>query len=68
MTECSRRTCAKPAEPGRRGMCESDYRRTIRMGIHGFLPADTVRPHLSALRDLGWTWEQIAAFDSRGVA
>lgn len=60
MTECARSSCHVEAKPGCRGMCESDYRRTIRMGINGYVPAGPVRAHLSKLREHGWTWEQIA--------
>jgi len=41
-------------------MCESDYRRTLRMGINGYRDATKARQHVAALRDLGWAWEQIA--------
>lgn len=56
---CQRRGCTAPAAT--RGHCEPHYRRLIRMGRHGWRPATTVRPHVDALRALGWTWEQIAA-------
>lgn len=42
-------------------MCESDYRRSLRMGINGYVSTEPVRQHLAELRELGWTWEQIAA-------
>lgn len=54
---CSRRNCPKTAHT--RGLCESDYRRTLRMGINGYRDATTARQHVAALRDLGWAWEQI---------
>lgn len=41
-------------------MCESDYRRTVRMGINRYVPAEPVRQHVEQLRALGWTYEQIA--------
>lgn len=66
MTTCKRPTCNRPSEPGRRGYCESDYRRTIRMGIHGWRNPDRVRAHVLRLRDLGWTWEQIG--EAAGVS
>lgn len=66
MTTCKRPTCGRPAEPGRRGYCESDYRRTIRMGIHGWRDPARARAHVLRLRGLGWTWEQIG--DAAGVS
>ncbi|WP_162830358.1 hypothetical protein [Amycolatopsis palatopharyngis] len=56
-------TCSKPGcvRPGvRRRMCESHYRRTLRMGLCGLVDAAPVRRHVTALRELGWTWRQIA--------
>lgn len=47
-------------------MCESDYRRTVRMGINRYVPAEPVREHVLKLRALGWTYEQIA--DAAGVS
>lgn len=66
MTTCKRPTCTLPPEAGTRGYCESDYRRTIRMGIHGWRNADHAREHVLALRNLGWTWEQIG--EAAGVS
>lgn len=56
---CQRPGCTNPPDQRTRGYCESDYRRTIRMGIHGWRDADQAREHVLALRELGWTWEQI---------
>jgi hypothetical protein len=47
-------------------MCESDYRRTIRMGINGYRNATKARQHVAALRELGWAYEQIA--DEAGLS
>jgi hypothetical protein len=58
VTSCRHQRCTAPATT--RGHCESHYRRLIRMGRHGWRPASLVRPHLDALRGLGWTWDQIA--------
>lgn len=62
MTEIS--SCKAPgctAAAHTRGFCESDYRRKIRMGIYGWVDPAEARAHVAKLRDLGWTWEQIAA-------
>lgn len=58
---CQRPGCTEPADTYTRGYCESDYRRRIRMGLHGLVDPGPVLEHLAALRSLGWTWEQIAA-------
>lgn len=47
-------------------MCEPDYRRTIRMGLNGYVPVGPVREHVARLRELGWTYEQIA--EAAGVS
>lgn len=59
MTICARPGCSTPADTHTRGYCESDYRRRIRMGFHGLVDPEPVLDRLTALRDLGWTWEQI---------
>jgi len=64
--KCSRPVCTAPAAPGCRGMCESDYRRRIRMGVFGYRDAEPARAHVEALRGLGWTYEQIA--EAAGVS
>lgn len=56
---CSRPSCSTLATA--RGMCESHYRRHIRMGFFGLVDATPVRAHLVVLRGLGWTWEQIGS-------
>jgi plasmid maintenance system antidote protein VapI len=58
MTSCARPGCAESAKT--RGLCESHYRKLLRMGRAGYVPAAPVRAHLESLRTLGWTWEQIA--------
>jgi hypothetical protein len=65
-TKCSRHVCDKPAKYGCRGMCESDYRRTVRKGINGYVPTESVREHIAKLRALGWTWVQIS--EAAGVS
>lgn len=69
MTTCSRPGCSAPADTHTRGYCEPDYRRRIRMGLHGFVNAQPTLDHTRALRSLGWTWAQIgdAANISSGV-
>lgn len=57
-TTCARRGCVR--EAGTRGYCESDYRRRVRMGIYKYRDATPAREHVVKLRDLGWTYEQIA--------
>ena len=67
MTEI--RSCEAPgctAAAQRRGFCESDYRRKIRMGIYGWVDPAEARAHVAKLRDLGWTWEQIG--DAAGLS
>lgn len=64
MSICSRRDCARPAKW--RGLCESDYRRQIRKGLFGLVDPAPVLAHLDRLRELGWTWEQIA--DAAGTS
>jgi hypothetical protein len=61
---CLQGGCTKPEQT--RGYCESDYRKRLRMGLFGWRDATPVRAHLAALRDLGWTWEQIA--ETAGVS
>ncbi|MEV6035981.1 hypothetical protein AB0L65_32830 [Nonomuraea sp. NPDC052116] len=56
---CAARGCTDEAKT--RGLCESDYRKKIRMGIYGWVDPSEARAHVAVLRDLGWTWEQIAA-------
>lgn len=58
MADCSRSDCHEPVK--QRGLCESHYRKTIRMGIHGWRDATPAREHVTRLRNLGWTYEQIA--------
>jgi hypothetical protein len=55
---CKQGDCTRP--PQTRGYCESHYRKRLRMGLFGWRDVTQVRAHLTALRDLGWTWEQIA--------
>ncbi len=56
---CARPGCDQQADTHTRGYCESDYRRRIRMGMHGLVDPAPVLAHLAGLRELGWTWEQI---------
>lgn len=56
---CQRPGCNTPAATYTRGYCEPDYRRRIRMGLHGLVDPTPVLEHLEALRSLGWTWEQV---------
>lgn len=65
MTTCTK---ASPCTTGvrTRGMCDHQYRRTIRMGINGYRNATTARNHVNALRNLGWTYEQIG--EAAGVS
>lgn len=58
-TTCARPGCTAPADTYTRGYCEADYRRRIRMGLHGLVDPAPVLEHLADLRSLGWTWEQI---------
>jgi hypothetical protein len=60
VTACLRNGCDREAGPHSRGYCESDYRRRVRMGIFGYRDARPAREHVANLRDLGWTYEQIA--------
>lgn len=57
-TTCARTACDRAAHT--RGYCESDYRRRVRMGIFGYRDAAKAREHVARLRELGWTYEQIA--------
>lgn len=59
MTPCSIFGCPAPAKT--REMCESHYRKRVRMGIYGYRDATRVLAHITRLRDLGWTWERIGA-------
>lgn len=59
MSTCAERNCT--AEAQTRGRCDSHYRKRIRMGLHGWRDVGPAREHVAALRNLGWTWEQIAA-------
>lgn len=56
--ECVEPGCRAAASTRRR--CDSCYRRYIRMGRYGYVDATEARAHVLHLRDLGWTWEQIA--------
>lgn len=55
---CSRSGCDELMR--QRGLCESHYRKRVRMGIYGWRDATQAREHVAALRRLGWTYEQIA--------
>jgi len=55
---CTRADCANPKQT--RGLCERHYRQLIRMGRVGYVPAEPAAAHVRALRELGWTYEQIA--------
>ncbi|HEY9370967.1 hypothetical protein [Streptomyces sp.] len=59
--KCRRPGCTSLAHAHTRGYCESDYRRKIRMGIYGWVDPSDAKAHVAKLRDLGWTWGQIAA-------
>lgn len=61
---CSRRGCDRGAQT--RGYCESDYRRQVRKGIYKYRDAGPARAHVLRLRNLGWTYEQIA--EAAGVS
>lgn len=57
---CARPTCHRPAGKHTRRHCEADYRRLLRMGLAGWRDAAPARRHVAALRELGWTYAQIA--------
>jgi hypothetical protein len=57
-TGCLQDRCEKPAKT--RGYCERHYRRRLHTGRYGYRDVCQVRDHLTALRALGWTYEQIA--------
>lgn len=63
-TKCARSACDMPVQS--RGLCESHYRKQIRMGRFGYQDATDVRAHLARLRELGWTWPQIG--DAAGIS
>lgn len=58
MTICATPGCDRPAKT--RNRCEPHYRRRLHTGRYGYRPADRVRQHVAALRDLGWTYDGIA--------
>lgn len=58
MAECSRSDCHEPVK--QRRLCESHYRKRVRMGIYAWRDASKAREHVLKLRGLGWTYEQIA--------
>lgn len=58
MNRCSNPRCTEPEET--RGLCESHYRKKVRMGIYRNVDASAAREHVAALRSLGWTYEAIA--------
>lgn len=66
VTTCTKRACGAPAGKHTRGDCEHHYRQQIRMGIYGWRDGGPTREHVLNLRDLGWTYEQIA--DEAGVS
>lgn len=55
---CTRAGCTAPAVT--RGLCEPHYRTKVAMRVYGYRDATAARAHVLALRELGWTWEQIA--------
>lgn len=57
MSTCTHKTCTAPAQS--RKLCESHYRKRVRMGIYGYRDAGPTRDHVAALRSLGWTWQAI---------
>lgn len=65
-TTCTKRGCGAPAGKHTRGNCERHYRQQVRMGIYGWRDGGPTREHVLKLRDLGWTYEQIA--DEAGVS
>jgi len=59
MSECERPACREPATTA--GWCERDYRYMLHTGrAGGFRDPGPARAHVTALRGLGWTWQQIA--------
>lgn len=64
MNHCLQKGCTEPAKT--RGYCESHYRKRLRMRLFGWRDVTQVRARLAQLRDLGWTWEQIA--EAAGVS
>lgn len=59
-----RRGCAQDACPAHAsapwGLCERHYRRKLHYRRdYGYVDAAPVRAHLTVLRNLGWTWQQI---------
>lgn len=61
---CATRGCDQPAD--RRGRCERCYRRRLHCRVYGYRDAEPARRHVAALRDLGWTYVQIA--EAAGVS
>lgn len=55
---CRARGCTEPATT--RYFCETHYRRKLHMRIFGYRDPEAARRHVTALRGLGWTYEQIA--------
>jgi lambda repressor-like predicted transcriptional regulator len=55
---CGRSGCRAPATTA--GYCEHDYRLRLHTGRGGFRDPAPARAHVALLRELGWTWQQIA--------
>lgn len=58
-TLCVRTDCTRKASHGGGQYCRSHYQRRLRMGLAGFVDSAPTIAHLDALRDVGWTFEQI---------
>jgi hypothetical protein len=55
---CQKPECGRSAHT--RGWCEPHYRHRLHTGRYGHRDASKVRAHVLALRELGWTYTQIA--------
>lgn len=56
---CRRSDCDKPEDT--RGFCSRHYRYMLHTGRFGYVEATPARLHVLKLRELGWTYELIAA-------
>jgi hypothetical protein len=64
MTPCRNPDCPRPATTD--GWCEHDYRLRLHTGRGGFRDPARALAHVTALRALGWTWQQIG--DAAGLS
>ncbi|MGI5223574.1 hypothetical protein [Actinoallomurus sp. CA-142502] len=67
-TTCGTLGCNRVLTPqDRRGRCNACYNRRRRMGLCGWVTdTDEIRARIQRLRDMGWTWRQIA--EAAGVS